>query len=510
MPQVKFTKENIVIETAENSLLLDAIRSAGLALETPCNGLGSCGKCRVIARGGLSEPDDREKQTINGAAEERLSCMARVRGDVEVELLAKPTVLKTINKGYSIHVAVDSPVQRLRLPEIDRTSPRPFVEQLGLKIPSLDVWRKLTEVEELTGQAAWGVVFEDQLLDVTHYQGEVLGVSIDIGTTGISYYLLDLTDGSILGSMSSLNPQTEYGGDVLTRIAFCMEDPAGAIKLQKLIIDEINDAIKKLTGRHRNVKTIYHLAIAANTTMLHLLLGIDPRSLARAPYRPVFLNCAGLKAKDLKLQVCDDAVVTIIPSVSSYVGGDITAGILASGFRKNKVALFIDIGTNGELAALFDGRIIATSTAAGPALEGMNIECGTRAVQGAIERFDICQDGQFTIKTIGGTKPIGICGSGLIDIVGALVKNGIVEKSGRWNKNADPRLAEHLRDKRFFITEDIYISQKDIRQIQLAKGAIAAGLILLLKAIGLSISDIPLIYIAGAFGYHINPEHIKL
>lgn len=509
MPKVSFAKENICIEVEKNTILLDAIRKANLNIETPCNGMGFCGKCKVIAKGQLSEPTDREEKIINGEKNERLSCMAEILGDVEVELIEKQKVLKTINKGFSIDVEIDSPVRLVKLPEINRLSPVPYVDDIGYKVSSPDLYRKIAFIEEGSFKEIWGVVFEDKLLDICTYKKDILGLAIDIGTTGVSYYLVDLSNGEIVKNLSSLNPQTQYGGDVLTRITYCMENSSGTVKLQELIIDEINNSINKIVDNYYSISDIYHIAIAANTTMIHLLLGINPRSLAVSPYRSVFLDCQSIKARDISIKANDEALLTIIPSASSYVGGDIVSGIMASGFQNNKKAVYIDIGTNGELAALRDGKIICTSTAAGPALEGMNIECGCRAEDGAIERFDIDEEYNIHYSTIGNSKAIGICGSGLIDVAGALVRRGIIMKSGRWNKDIHPKLAERLVDKKFYITDDVYISQKDIRQIQLAKGAIAAGVTMMLDQIGLGIEDIPLIYIAGAFGYHINPNNIK-
>ncbi len=509
MPKVSFVNENISVEVDKNTILLDAIRKANLNIETPCNGLGLCGKCKVIARGLLSEAKYPETRMINEEKFERLSCLAEVLGDVEVELIEKKKVLKTISKGYSIEVPLDSPIKLVTLPQIDRSSPVPYVDSLGYKVDSPEIYRKMVAIEKERIKDIWGVVYEDKLLlDITSFKKDVLGLAVDIGTTGVSFYLIDLTTGKTVGSMSSLNPQTQYGGDVLTRITYCMENPEGALKLQKLIIDEINRSMEKIIGTTYTADSIYHIVIGANTTMLHLLLGVNPESLSQAPYRSIFLSCEYLRARDLSLGGNPEALLTLIPSASSYVGGDVVSGIMASGFRNNESALYIDIGTNGELAALKDGKIICTSTAAGPALEGMNIECGCRAEEGAIEKFDIDEDYNIEYSTIGDGKAIGICGSGLIDIVGALVRRGIVNKTGRWNKNIEPRIGDRLVDKNFYISEDIYISQKDIRQVQLAKGAIAAGVIMMLDEIGTSIEEIPLVYIAGSFGYHINQKNI--
>jgi uncharacterized 2Fe-2S/4Fe-4S cluster protein (DUF4445 family) len=511
MPKVNFPKENIEIKVEENTILLDVIRQAELNIETPCNSKGFCGKCKVRAMGQLSDPSKIEKQFIDESNNERLSCMATVLGDVELELIEKKKVLKTISKGFSISVPVDSPVKIIKLPEIKKTSPVPYVEYLGYKPSSVKLYRKIGEadLDEYSFKELWGVVYKDKILDIANYKKDILGLAIDIGTTGISYYLVDLSNGEIVGSLSSLNPQTQFGGDVLSRITYCMENPLGAIKLQELIIDEINDTIRRIVGNVYNINDIYHITVSANTTMMHLLFGINPESLAKAPYRAVFLQCGDIKATDVNFKVNKEAVLSLTPSASSYVGGDIVAGIMASGFQNEKKAVFIDIGTNGELAALKEGKIICTSTAAGPALEGMNIECGCRAEEGAIESFDIDEDYNISLNTIGGAKAIGICGSGLIDIAGALIKRNILMKSGRWSKNLAPKIAHRLVDKKFYITKEIYISQKDIRQIQLAKGAIAAGLIMMLEEIDLTIEEIPVVYIAGAFGYHVNPNNIK-
>ncbi len=509
MPKVSFVNENISVEVDKNTILLDAIRKANLNIETPCNGLGVCGKCKVIARGLLSEPKYPETRMINEGKFERLSCMAEVLGDVEVELIEKKKVLKTISKGYSIELPLDSPIKLVSLPEIDKASFVPYLDSLGYKVDSPEIYRKTAFIERGKIKDMWGVVYEDKLLlDITSFKQDVLGLAVDIGTTGLSFYLIDLTTGKTVGSMSSLNPQTQYGGDVLTRITYCMENPEGALKLQKLIIDEINHSMEKIIGTTYTIDSIYHIVIGANTTMLHLLLGVNPELLSQAPYRSIFLTCEYLRARDLTLGGNPEALLTLIPSASSYVGGDVVSGIMASGFRNNESALYIDIGTNGELAALKDGKIICTSTAAGPALEGMNIECGCRAEDGAIEKFDMDEDYNIEYSTIGNEKARGICGSGLIDIVGALVRRGIVNKTGRWNKNINPKIADRLVDKKFYISNEVYISQKDIRQVQLAKAAIAAGVIMMLDGIGTSIGEIPLVYIAGSFGYHIDQKNI--
>lgn len=506
MPIVNIIEENISIEVKENTILLDAIRLGGLNIETPCNGMGFCGKCKVIAIGNMSEPMDEEKKIINQNKQERLSCMAKVIGNVDVYLPLKKEQLKTINKGVSIEVEIDSAVKIDELPKLNRKESTSYIDLLNYEARSVNIYNKLSKLENSNIEDVFGVVHENNLLDIVKEETEIYGLAIDIGTTGISYYLINLNNGKIIKRKSSLNPQTMYGGDVLSRITFCMENEDGAKKLQNLIIEEINKSIKELVD---HIDNVYHICIAANTTMLHLLLGINPKSLAKAPYRAVFLEINALKASEIGIKANDEAILDLIPCASSYIGGDIISGLLASGFQNKNKAVFIDIGTNGEIAVIFDNKISATSTAAGPALEGMNIEYGCRAQNGAIENFYIDDEYNISCRTIGNKKAIGICGSGLIDIVAALVKRDIIMKSGRWNKKLDIRVANRLRDNKFYITDEIYISQKDIRQIQLAKGAISAGVILLLNQIKITIEDIKTIYIAGAFGYHVSAESIK-
>jgi len=505
---VHFTRENLSVGVPESSLLTECIRAAGLTLETPCNGLGLCGKCRVKVWGDLYPPEDLENGFIN-APGIRLACLARVRGEIWIELPQKGHSLKTINQGFAIEVAIDSCVKQVLLPPFERTV-SPYLERLTYNTDSADLYRKVGQLEQARALQVYGVLMGDRLIDVGPEQGEILGVAVDIGTTGISAYLLSLATGEILQKASCLNPQTEFGSDVLSRISYCLENSQGPDQLQASILGTLNELVLDLTGDATRAKRVYQVVLAGNTTMLHFVLGVHPGSLARAPYRPVFLAQVDLKAKEVGLQICPEGRITVLPSASGYVGADILAGLVATAFdQKHYPALFLDIGTNGEIVVNLGGRLIATSTAAGPALEGMNISCGCRAEEGAIDTFFMDDQLELHFTTIGGTSPKGICGSGLIDITAAMVKRHLVLASGRFNPNLDPRLKAKVHDKKFYLTDDIYISQKDIRQIQLAKGAIAAGVTLLLEEAGIAIESIVEAVIAGAFGYHINPESLR-
>jgi len=343
------------------------------------------------------------------------------------------------------------------------------------------------EVFELT-DSELKISEEEINLDIdTKDKGRVL--AIDVGTTGVSARLIDLEKKRIVGKYSGLNYQSEYGADVLSRITYCIQNDVS--KLQDAILSQIKDIVKK-------VGSVDRIAIAGNTTMQHLIYGKNPKSLAISPYEPVFL--------EEKSFFIDDIETTLLSNASSYVGADIVSGVAAIKLEEKNNTLFIDIGTNGEMVLSIDGKLHGTSTAAGPAFEGMNIECGMRAGNGAIEGFEITEN-NFNIKTIGET-PTGICGSGLLDIMSEFVKHKIVLKSGKLNPRMKPEFKEKLRDKKFYITENIYLSQGDIRQIQLAKGAIAAGVKLLLSKVEKEISDMDEVIIAGSFGYHLNPKSI--
>ena len=514
MPLIKFVKNGVQrnVTVPEKSTILQGIKKAGINFEIPCSGFGLCGKCKVIATGELEEPTSDEMKFIDQGKNERLACCARVKGDVCVEFICREKKIQTINSGFTRKVEIDSGIKLVDLGVIESKSSTPFSEAINYEINDIDLYKKISELEadkNLEAVNISGVIWNNELIDLFKEKREILAAAIDIGTTGISAYLIDLESGEILKKLSSLNPQTEYGGDVISRITWCMTHQEGTDLLQKLISDELNRLMGKLTVGRFSAEQIYNVVVAGNTTMLHLLAGINPSSMAVAPYRPVLLNSATFRASEIGISINEGGRVTLLPGVSAYVGADIIAGISATEFNKNKKnSIFIDIGTNGEIAAISGGKMVCTSTAAGPALEGMNISCGCRAEKGAIESFDIDENYNVTYATIEGTEPVGICGSGLIDVAGSLVKRGVVSNTGSFNKNMDQRVMDRFREKKFYITDKIYISQKDIRQIQLAKGAIAAGIRMLLEKIHITVEDLEEVIIAGAFGYHIDEENI--
>lgn len=509
MITVSFKHKGISIDVEEGTPLSECIRKAGLSIETPCNCIGLCGKCRVRAVGELTPINSEEARFVYGE-NIRLACVARAMGPVEIELLKDKKSLNTVNRGYSIDIIPDSAIKFLKLNEYNRSSSTPYLETLNYELASYNLLEKIAEIDISKEEEVYGVLYNDKIVNITNKRERLLGAAVDIGTTGISAYLVDVETGEVINRVSALNPQTEYGGDVLSRISFCMNNSQGSRILKDKIISKINEIIRELVDMDYGVENIYRIVVAGNTTMLHMLLGINPVSIAKAPYRPVFLECMDLSSRELNIDINSNGIITLLPSASGYVGADIISGIVAIAFNERKhSSIFLDIGTNGEIVGIANGKILATSTAAGPALEGMNISCGCRAEIGAIDTFLIDDECNINFTTIGEASPIGICGSGLIDVAAALVNKQIVLSSGKFNSDMDYRVKNRLRDKKFYITEDIYISQKDIRQIQLAKGAIAAGVNMLLKEIGITIEEVEEAVIAGAFGYHINPESIK-
>ena len=323
-----------------------------------------------------------------------------------------------------------------------------------------------------------------------------LGVAIDIGTTTVVFYLISLVTGSILHTRGVLNPQARFGADVISRILHCSK-PDGLTELQTAIVRLINEETRHLVSKNGvSTDQITKITVAGNTTMLHLLLGIDPGSLALAPFTPVFTESKKMQCQDLGIQSHPDAELFLLPSIAAYVGSDIVAGLASiSPPVSIRNYLFIDIGTNGELALVTPEKIYCCATAAGPAFEGASISCGMGAFPGAISAFKDKSD----FVTISGEPPAGICGSGLVDIVAYLLKEKLISADG-------------ILENDFIISgptkelKSVYLDQKDIREVQLAKAAIFAGLKILVKTAGLDFENLDAIFLAGGFGNYINMD----
>ncbi|MZP29930.1 DUF4445 domain-containing protein [Heliobacterium undosum] len=479
------------IQVEAGTTILQAARRAGVLIEAPCNGAGTCGKCKVRLAERFrpfAQPGGTHHLTPEAEAEGWvLACEALVTGDIEVEIPQRISTqsLKIISHGQARPVAID-----------------PFFA------------KAYDDAAGETRVLAGGALVATEPGDRTD---RLFGLVVDIGTTTLVASLVHMVSGVELAAASSLNPQSLHGQDVLSRIKFT-SDPAGRALMHRELIGEINRLITQVTEAAAVERgDIAEVVFSGNTCMLHLATDTDPTSLGKHPYRPVITGGNHVRAEALGLDVAAYALVYLPPILSAYVGADITAGMLAAGLAELPgVTLFVDIGTNGEMVLAVDGAMAAASTAAGPAFEGMNITHGMRAGRGAIERFRLESDGAVTVKTIEEAEPTGICGSGLLDIAGELAAHGVIDKRGRFVRPDGSKIPEALRERLntcdgkpvFQIAGDIVLTQKDVRQIQLAKGAIRAGVELLLRSKGVRPEDVDRVFIAGSFGYHLQARSL--
>lgn len=487
MPNVRFVHEDISVRVKEGTTIAIAARKAGVFLETPCNGAGTCGKCK-IRTADLSAvqcfhgPKQLTEEEQNAGI--LLACHTRILKDVELLTLQKEeknNTLSILSEGHKRKVI-----------------PHPCICK--------DFSGSSTKVYE--GMEILGTEEGDTT------DRPFVGVTVDIGTTTLVAALVDLYTGEELATKSALNPQCKYAQDVVSRIQYCSEYPEGLETLFREVSGVIHQMILDLCHQAGcDPQYIYEAVYSGNTVMLHLATDTDPYSLGQYPYTSVIRGNEYRSAASCGLQLSPFARVYLPPVISSYVGADIVSGILSCALeQEKKKSLFIDIGTNGEMVLAVNGHMTATSTAAGPAFEGMNIQFGMRADQGAIEGVMIGPDGAVQVSTIGGKEAVGICGSGLFDLVAELYRVGIIEKNGRLAKPDSPlvlpalrrRLAKYNGKAAFQVTEHVFLTQLDIRQVQLAKSAIRAGMEAMLSMNGISPEELDQVLIAGSFGYHIR------
>jgi len=489
MPTVRFLPDDRSIFVPTGTTVLEAGRAAGMTIEAPCNGAGTCGKCRVFVTdeslSSLRLPDGSGPFAGGEGRSAVLACHAEVLGDLTVTIPVRTEEgLQIAAHGVRGDVAL-----------------RPFVA------------KRYDPAHLETAVLAGGKLLTVEQGDTA---GDCFGLVVDIGTTTLVAALADLTTGKELATASALNPQSLHAQDVLSRIRFASTHD-GLEEMRRSVVEEINRLIASVVGQAGvGPDRVYEVVLAGNTTMIHLACGVDPASLGRYPYTVEFLGGCHRHAAETGLAIAPAGLVYLPPAISAYVGADITAGILATRLHDEQgTTLLVDIGTNGEMAIVRDGRLWATSTAAGPAFEGMNIACGMRARQGAIERFHVREGGKVEIGVIGGGEATGICGSGLIDIVAELVAAGVIGPNGRFVPSERVPLTT-LRERlvtiggkpAFHLSDEVYLSQQDIRQVQLAKGAIRAGIDLLLRHLDVEAGEVRSVLIAGSFGYHLRAESL--
>jgi uncharacterized 2Fe-2S/4Fe-4S cluster protein (DUF4445 family) len=519
--------------------LFDAASWNGIAIDSTCGGHGTCKKCKVQVldeAAAPSEPDARAFTPEELGQGWRLACRAQALTDTRVDVPPLMTRPKAATVGVGRQVILRPAVQKryLELAEPSLSDQVTDAERVLAALDDLeprvdlDVLRTLGRVLRAADYKVTAVVVDDVLIGVEpgDTTGRRFGIAFDLGTTTVVATLLDLSTGTPAAVASVLNAQQPFGADVISRISATMLDPAALGRLRSLAQETLAGlAAEVCAAASADPAEVYEVALAGNATMTHLVLGIDPEPLGMAPFIMATRLFPEVLAADLGIAVHARARAVVFPAFGAYVGGDITAGLLASGMdRDARIRLFVDIGTNCEIVLGNRDWLLATAAPAGPAFEGAAIRCGMRAADGAIEVVTMTPDA-CELTVIGDAEPAGLCGSGLVDAVTGLVKLGLLDPSGRFVPEEQaaalaPGLAGRLTrlgEERVFVlywlgapgdvAHSIYLSQRDVRELQFAKAAIATGWRILLEEAGLKPGDIQQVLLAGSFGSYLSPAN---
>ena len=562
MYQVIFTFENgaapVTATAAPGETLLETARAANVAIDAPCSGNGSCGKCRVkLLEGSVEGLQTSHITDEDYAAGWRLSCASKVTSDVTVlvpdiasayqsrmktadlstgEEIAIFTRLEEDLKAAGVafsndfvetEVAMEAPTLEDTMPDTERLT-LALQDALGCQEVRLSypVVHKLAAVlrQSVFHVMAAGTLHDGvmQVMDLRPFDAPqpMCGLAIDIGTTTVSAVLMDLKTGKLLAKGSGGNGQIRYGADVINRIVE-QGRPGGVERLQKAIVEETLQPLTRALCRSAGVEAerILRCCVASNTTMNHLLLGVDADPVRMEPYIPTFFRWDGLKASDIRLIANPDARVVLAPNIGSYVGGDITAGTLTSRiWDKDEFSLFIDLGTNGEI--VFGNRdfMMSCACSAGPAFEGGDISCGMRATDGAVEAVTIDRETLEPVLSIvgkPGQKPVGICGSGIIDVIAELYRTSAISAKGHFVRENRRILRDEHGMGRYVLTfgsesetgREIAITEVDIECFIRAKGAIFSAIHIMLSSLDMDVSVLEHIYVAGGIGSGINMDN---
>ena len=520
----------------EGTSLFNAAHWAGLPIDSTCGGRGTCGKCGVRILSGHATRTLADYRHLSDKLDEgwRLSCQALVTQDTECEVPRLMHTPKAATMGVNRFVLLEPNVQKLFLsldpPSMQdaRSHQRRLMDALaeeGLEVthgPALLPRLALTLNDEATDLTA--TVVGDHLVDVEpgDTRGRMFGISFDIGTTTVVATLVDLTSGADVAVESTINRQAPHGADVIARMGFAMTGTEAIDALQTAVMDTVNDLIADACAAAQvRPDEVYECVVVGNATMLSLLMGVDPRSIALSPFVATFLEPQDLRAADARFGINPQGRVTLFPSIGAYVGADIVGDIVATGLaREHATRLLVDVGTNGEIAVGNEDRVVATSAPAGPAFEGGQILHGMRATDGAIEGV-VLTNGRVELQVIGGpdVEPRGLCGSGLIDVVAQLRLAGVLDERGVLLSRDDALaqghpLAEHLVEREavraFALTDEVMLTQLDVRELQSAKGAISTGIEVAMHALGVGADDLDEVMLAGSFGTYINPLSAKV
>jgi len=539
---VTFDPPGKTVYVLQGTRLLEAAAVAGITLEAPCGGEGKCGKCKVIVRRGACEPTTAEGEAFSPEELEqglRLACQTLVCGPAVVDIpetsrLASHHKILSHTEGTS--PAVADPAIRKRHVELsppDRDSHEPDLFRLESALGPLEVdLEVLQEMPGLLRQTHFrgtAVLAGKRLIDFEpgNTESESYAIALDLGTTTLVGMLLEMDSGRELAVTSRINPQTRFGDDVLSRINHVRQTSQGLQELHDIVIEAVDEMIGELadqSGVRR--ERVYELAVSGNTTMQQLLLRIDPRWLGEVPFVPATGHYVLSAAAALGLHIHPRGRVYVLPVIGGFVGGDTASGILACELAQSQgPTLLVDVGTNGEIVLCCEGILAAAATAAGPAFEGARIYHGMRASDGAIEKVVV--DGTLRTNVVGSVSPVGLCGSALIDLAAELLRHGVLTARGRLHTPAElpkqlpedlrRRLVSHDRHAAFMLAEagetgtakPILVTQADFRELQLATGAIRAGIVILLQRFGLQPADLEKVLIAGGFGNFIRRSNAQ-
>lgn len=530
-----FDKKKVVEKKVEEGTkLLDFLYKSRIDINAHCNGHGTCGKCRIRVNGSGSLPKKKEAELLGSKALEngyRLACYNIINSDMDIYIDSPEGQAVIAQEGMESIFDVEPVISKLhvKLDRPDIKDQRSLMERVlaasnGCKaINSLQILRDLPDILDEGNFDATLVMADRKIISVEqgNTRDRLFGAAFDIGTTTVVGYLVDLETGERISTKSILNPQRAFGADVISRIKHAGKSQETMNEMNRLLMDCINDIISRMADDNglRNTD-VYMASFVGNTTMMHFLMNIPANGIAVSPFIPVTTDSHKVKAAKIGLDINQNGLALILPSVSAYIGADTVAAVLSSRmYRSKKNTLLIDIGTNGEIVLGNSKWMYSCSTAAGPAFEGASIRNGIGGIEGAIDK--ISYDGKLEISTIGGKGAVGICGSGIVDVVSMMLETGICDRSGRIKepggvdktyKDLAKRIVDIDGARSFLLMgseecdagSDIAITQRDIRELQTAKGAVAAGIRVLLTEAGIGMNDIDRVYLAGSFGSYMN------
>jgi uncharacterized 2Fe-2S/4Fe-4S cluster protein (DUF4445 family) len=535
--RISFTPAEREVRVPPGVTVFDAASWNGIAIDSTCGGHGTCKKCKVQVTDGsipIARLDQRAFTPEQLRSGWRLACLAQATQDVRIDVPPLMTRPKAATVGVGRQVILRPALQKryVELTEPTLSDQQTDLERLLAAIDDIELrvdlyaLRRLPKVLRDNDFHLTAVIVDDVLVDVEpgDTTARRYAIAFDLGTTTVVATLLDLATGTPVAVRSMLNKQQPFGGDVITRISATMMNPEALGRLTDAAHATLDELAREVCEEGDvDPAEVYEVALAGNATMTQLALGIDPEPLGVAPFVMSTRTMPELLADDLGLQLHPRARAFVFPSLGAYVGGDIVAGMLASGMDRDKrLRLFIDVGTNCEIVLGNGDRILSTAAPAGPAFEGAAIRCGMRAADGAIEVVKVV-DGDVAVQVIGDVEPEGLCGSGLVDAVAALVEVGLLDTSGRYVSeevahetlpglaprlgavNGERVFALHWKGEPGDFETSIYLSQRDVRELQFAKAAISTGWHLLVDEMGVDVSDVQQVLLAGSFGSYLSP-----